>query len=105
MHLADLEPSFLTVVEPGKRYQHHDDMAAAQGVCFLCPACFRANGGAEGTHAVFVWFRDRGVPEDEVPVPRWEVTGTGYADLTLSPSIHITRGCGWHGFVRGGAIT
>lgn len=77
----------------------------AHGVSFLCPKCYRANGGARGVHSVLCWFRGR-VPDDVTPGPgRWDVAGTGLHDLTLSPSIQLAGGgCDWHGFVRGGAI-
>jgi hypothetical protein len=36
---------------------------------------------------------------------RWTVSGTGLADLTLAPSIHLSGpGCGWHGFVTAGEV-
>lgn len=106
MRLLDLDPRFLVVVEPGQRYREVDDIRIAQGVRFLCPACFAANGGEVGTHSILAWFRDRGVPNAEVPGPaRWMVSGTSYADLTLSPSINIVHGCQWHGWVRDGMVS
>jgi len=136
MKLTDLEPSFLTVITPGKTRQHHDDLSKAQGIFFLCPLCFvsipsqreehasraeklshkddsvkegflssQANGGAVGTHGVVCWFRDRAVPDVEEPRPaRWQVSGTDYQDLTLHPSIAITSGCKWHGWIEKGEI-
>lgn len=109
MKLSDLEPSFLTVIEPGKVHQMTSDLVdlthgRAQGIRFLCPKCFEENGGAVGTHGVQCWFRDADVPEIEEPKPRWGMSGSSFADLTLSPSILLTSGCGWHGFVTAGAI-
>lgn len=105
MKLSELEPSFLTVITPGKTRQHHDDLSKAQGIFFLCPACFHSNGGAVGTHGVVCWFRDRAVPDVEEPRPaRWQVSGTDYQDLTLHPSIAITSGCKWHGWIEKGEI-
>lgn len=95
----------MRIEKPGKLYQQVDDLEAAQGIRFLCPACFEANGGPVGTHVVLCWFRDKGVPTEEVPKPgRWAVSGTCFDDLSLSPSVLITSGCRWHGFVRNGAI-
>ena len=69
----------------------------AQGVFFRCPAC------TDG-HGIIAWFRDRGVPDEELPGPgRWAPVGTGIDDLTLMPSINV-KGC-WHGFVKDGEIT
>ena len=71
MKLTKLEPQFIRFTSPG----HHSlvgTLNEAQGVKFLCPKCFTKNGGNVGTHSIMVWFRDRGVPEAEVPGPgRW----------------------------------
>jgi len=81
----------------------------AQGVRFLCPKCYAANGGPRGTHGVICWSSSRGVPDDAKPGPgRWKLVGTGINDLTLdcepgkSRSVLLTSGCGWHGFVTDG---
>ena len=125
MKLAELEPQLLRLefkretrrfVQPnGERYDKTDDfeyhlyvdtLAEAQGVQFLCPKCFEQNKGRAGTHGVICWFRDRGVPDAVFPRPgRWAVSGTGLADLTLSPSVLITTGCQWHGFITAGVVT
>ena len=98
LRLTDLEPELWRVVEPGARAHDVASMDDAQGLYFNCPKC--------GNHGVLVWFRDRGVPADEVPGPaRWSVSGAGLNDLTLSPSILLTSGCGWHGFVVNGEVT
>lgn len=103
MRLTDLEPAFRTITEPGRTCQEHDDIATADGLRFLCPKCFEANGGAVGTHSVVCWRPH--VPPTETPGPgRWQIVGTGYGDLTLSPSVLITSGCMAHFFVRHGAI-
>ena len=108
MRLVDLDPQFVTLPAPGRL---HDaaTLAEAQGVLFLCPKCFAANNGPVGTHSLLVWFRDRGVPPEETPGPgRWVASGTGYADLTLSPSINLEtpdgQGCQWHGFITNGEV-
>jgi hypothetical protein len=113
--LDQLEPRF-------GRHERDDDgreiwrpvstLAEANGILFLCPVCFRANGGPIGTHAVSVTFADRGVPDDlgsrnsQGKASRWVVEGNTVADLTLRPSIHLAGpGCGWHGFITAGAVT
>lgn len=105
MRLRDLEARFYRITAPGHRLEV-DTLAEAQGVLFLCPACFKTNNGPIGTHSVMTWFRDRGVPDDEVPRPgRWQVasSSTGLDDLTLTPSVLLPGpGCGWHGFVTNG---
>jgi len=87
-------------------------LAEAQGVRFLCPVCFQENGGPVGTHGVEVAFEGRGVlPHQGSQASggqpsRWHVTGTGFEDLTLTPSIHLAGdGCGWHGWVTHGLVT
>lgn len=106
MKLSQLEPQFVTSPSPG-RLQDVDTLAEAQGVMLLCPRCFERNGGPVGTHSLLIWFRDRGVPPDATPGPgRWAASGSGYDDLTLSPSINLEtpdgHGCQWHGFVTNG---
>lgn len=113
MRLLDLEPQFLRLAPDGAPGSFHyvDDMAQAQGIMFLCPLCFVANGGPVGTHRIICWSRSRGVPDDVQPKPgRWLLCGTGYADLTLngdggSRSVLLLAGCKWHGFVTNGEVT
>lgn len=105
MRLAELEPQFVVreVREDGVYHVRTDALAQAQGVRFLCPKCFAANGGAVGTHMVLCWAP--GVPADAEPGPgRWPMTGTSLEDLTLTPSIQLNGGCAWHGFVRDGEV-
>ena len=85
-------------------------LGGAQGVTFLCPKCFAANRGSVGTHWCEVTFAGRGVLPDQgshnaagEPV-RWHVSGTGLADLTLSPSILLQGGCNWHGHIERGEV-
>lgn len=106
MKLTELEPRFMKYVDDSTS-RFVDNLAEASGVLFCCPLCFTKNGGNVGTHYVLAWFRDRGVPDAATPGPgRWAVTGSGLADLTLAPSIHLTGpGCGWHGFVTAGEVT
>jgi hypothetical protein len=71
-----------------------DDLTEAQGLRFLCPKC-------DPAHYILVWFKDKLVPTNEEPNGRWTATGTGYLDLTLTPSINILS-C-WHGFITNGS--
>jgi hypothetical protein len=98
-----------SVLSPHTQHEYHcdvDDIAAADGVRFLCPLCFKNNRGRVGTHSVICW-RPR-VPAGVPPVPgRWEFQGTGLGDLTLvavSSSILLQGGCGAHFFIRRGAV-
>lgn len=105
MRLVDLDPVWMRIEEPGRLHRYVDGVAEAQGVMFLCPACFASNNGKVGTHMVLCWFQERGVPDTEKPGPgRWAISGANFLDLTLSPSIQLIGGCNWHGFVEGGQI-
>src|SRR5581483_251899 len=108
MRLLDLEPEFL-VIETPTSFRLTDDIKGADGVWFLCPKCFAANGNSNiGTHYVICWAPH--VPQTISPRPgRWEMLGTGAANLTLragSSSVLLTGdgGCKAHFFVKNGAI-
>ena len=90
---------------PSPVWQHVKTLAAATCVWFLCPLCFQRNGGSRGTHSIRIDFVGRATPDEHCmhnkqgqPV-RWAVSGTGLADLVLSPSIQIEGGCNWHGYI------
>jgi len=123
MKLTDLYPQFITYGErtiteddlnptpyQQKFMTHVDLLAEAQGLQFGCPKCFEKNGGMIGTHLIDVTFRDRGVSDNlgshntEGAPSRWAVSGTGYADLTIQPSVLVQGACGWHGFITNGEI-
>lgn len=101
--LVELDAVFLRCVSPN--YWCECDFALAQGIRFLCPKCFEHHDGPVGTHSIVAWFKNRGVPDDVEPLPgRWTISGRGLSDLTLSPSILISVGCCWHGFVTAGSV-
>lgn len=116
MKLTELEPRFLRY-EPRENGSVYfvpvETIEEAQGVCFLCPLCFRKNSGPIGTHSVICWSRSRGVPDDASPAPgRWTLRGTGLADLTLdgdppgtARSVLLNGCCQWHGFITDGQVT
>jgi len=116
--LTDLEPEFLRHEkrDDGHTYHVHvDSIDKAQGIMFLCPACFKANKGKVGTHRILCWSSSRGITEDVEPKPgRWRLDGTSTADLTLNAehpggarSVLLTGkgGCEWHGFITNGLVT
>lgn len=132
MKLTDLMPEWVTATSNKAfrtfadnhshvtYYHHHDpahpeedydetssasaDVAQAHGIWFLCPTCFRKNGGPVGTEMVLVWFAGRPVPPEYEPKARWQVSGTSFDDLTLNPSINVDNEH-WHGFIRNGEVT
>lgn len=82
-----------------------EDIAHADGIMFLCPTCFKKNGGPIGTESVLVWFANRpNVPTDAEPLHRWRASGTSFDDLTLSPSVNVDHEH-WHGFITNGEVT
>lgn len=106
MRLADLEPEFLKRVTED-RSTLDVTIAEADGIVFVCPKCFAANGNQRpGVHSIICW-RPR-VPADVTPGPgRWEFIGTCLDDLSLvagSSSVLLMGGCNAHFFVRNGAI-
>lgn len=112
MRLVDLDPEWVIVGSTPNAIRRDADLtiATAQGVLFLDPVEFAKNGGEVGTSSVLCWFRNRGVPDDEAPGPgRWDVTGSDFSDLTLSPSVDLSCGGkhpgGWHGWVQNGEVT
>ncbi len=103
--LETLEAKFLKVVSENS-FKEIDGIVGADGVMYLCPKCFVANGGRVGTHRVVCWRPH--VPQSILPTPgRWDFLGTGINDLELkagSSSVLLTSGCRAHFFVKGGAI-
>lgn len=101
-----------------KSYEFHPvaTVAEADELTFLCPLCFEKNGGAAGTHSVFVTFAGRNVPDeagsrDHTGKPsRWNASGRTVDDLVLTPSIALDasrpadKGCHWHGFVGSSGV-
>lgn len=109
MKFTDLRPRFMKWAGKGS-FQNVETLAEADCVFFLCPLCFQNNSGSVGTHSIKIDFRGRNTPDEDcmhnnegTPV-RWEVSGTGLADLTMAPSILILGGCNWHGWVQNGEI-
>lgn len=105
MKLRELDAKFLKR-DDSHHFHFVETIGEADGVEFLCPKCFAANGGPSGTHAVICW--SPSVPQDTSPTPgRWQLQGSGLDDLTLvagSSSVLLKGGCGAHFFVRSGAI-
>ena len=100
MRLVDLEPTFFRMPE-GQVWPHADSLDQAEGIRFRCPVC--------GNHTIVCW--QPNVPQEHPPTPgRWEMSGTGFEDLTLSNKkrghsvVLPGDGCKAHFFVRNGEI-
>lgn len=83
----------------------------AQLLWFICPKCAHEKGTTVGCHYIEVTFADRGVLADQGVTNkkgeyvRWNVSGAGFDNLTITPSILIEGGCEWHGFITNGEIS
>lgn len=113
MKLTELEPSLYRYETRNSVEQWKvpvKSLSDAQCIMFLCPKCFVDNNGKVGTHQVEVTFEGRGAtPEqgshNKAGKPtRWNVSGNGFNDLTLAPSILNEGGCAWHGFITNGQV-
>lgn len=105
MKLIDLNPKWL---------KHHNHVSwfrvqskdQADGIQFLCPKCFKANNGPEGTHSIICWAPQ--VSSNLSPRPgRWTMEGTDFNNLTLkakSSSVQLTGGCEAHFHIINGEI-
>jgi hypothetical protein len=82
-------------------YEELPTMQGADGVTFFCPF------GGKKACSIVLWSYD--VPASVTPGPgRWEMTGTGLHDLTLHPSVDMSRGscaCKWHGWIKNGVCS
>lgn len=107
MRLTDLEPEWLRY-RPGEPASYLlCERHEANGIWFLCPKCFEANGGSVGTHRVICW--DPSVPPEVQPNPgRWTLQGDTFETLSLvagSSSVWLMgRGCQAHFFIEAGEI-
>ncbi|HEP6426867.1 TPA: hypothetical protein VDB83_001138 [Burkholderia cenocepacia] len=99
MRLADLKPEFvrfsseLVTVSMHKR-EVVTTLSEAQGIRFRSPGNLDL--------ALCIPFSGRGAPADENGGIQWGVSATGFADLTLTPSVNTRQ---WHGFVINGEVT
>jgi len=106
--LVELQAHFARIIDDKGSSETVDDIAQADGIWFLCPKCYIANGNSDvGTHWIVCWSPK--VPQTISPTPgRWELRGMGLADLSLvagSSSVRLTGGCAAHFFVQNGEIT
>lgn len=108
MKLTELEPRFLKWIDD-THFSNVDKIDEADGIFFCCPLCMKnTNMHRPGVHGVICW--EPNVPQTTSPTPgRWNMSGTGYGDLTLtagSSSILLTgEGCKAHFFITNGEIT
>jgi hypothetical protein len=106
MKITELNARFIRRNEQG--FENVDTIAEAEGLLFVCPVCYKAEGNTTvGAHSIICWRPS--VPQNIDPKPgRWEFVGTSLDDLTLTAaasSIFLTvPGCGAHFYIRNGEI-
>lgn len=99
MKFVDLAPCFLAIHDRdgGRHVDHVSTLAEADAIRFTCPGC--------GKHEIVIPFKGRNW-DGKGTANGWDVSGTGYADLTLHPSVLLVAGhegdCHWHGFITNG---
>lgn len=98
MRLSELEPEWLKWTDD-HHFSRVSTRAEADGIFFVCPKCFAANGNQRpGVHGVIT----------SPGLGRWQMIGDSFENLTLvagSSSVHLTGpGCGAHFFIRNGNI-
>ena len=82
-----------------------ESLSNAQGILFQCPKCHSIDG-----HYCSVTFSDKGVADHQGThnskgkPTRWMVSGNGFHDLTIMPSIQLEGGCNWHGYISNGEV-
>jgi hypothetical protein len=85
-------------------FQEVPTLAEAHGIMFICPKGLAAGDA----HSIMVFFAGSSVPprlgkNSKGVTVRWTASGTGLADLTLTPSVQEESGaCLWHGHVTNG---
>lgn len=103
MKLSELNAHFVGNGGTGVRSADGTPVPRREGVllAFDCPKC-----GREGErHGGILCYLDPAMDGGPaVSSHNWQRTGDSIDNLTLSPSILVLSGCGWHGFIRNGEI-
>lgn len=70
------------------------------GMTFLCPCCRKQR--------IAVFFKDwcpLGTVQESTDEPRWSRTGDTFENITISPSVDMSRYGHWHGHIQNGEVT
>lgn len=122
--LADawFEAEFIgRIAANGKSYwRQGSTIEGAQGLVMYCPCAYRDDNRAHGLIIPFANPRNapacpsgfgpiarKEKPEDPDVHPRWTMSGEGFDNLTLTPSVDVGgkgSSC-WHGFITNGEVT
>ena len=84
----------------------------AQLLFLWCPCAYGHDARAHGLIVPFANPRGAPVPDhnfgirarDGITKTRWQMTGTGLTDLTLSPSVDVGEPSCWHGHIVDGEV-
>lgn len=87
------------LVELSPRWWQDGSDREKQGISFLCPCCRR--------QLLAIPFENPidGGPKSVGRSRYWHRAGTTFEDLTIRPSIDVSRIGHWHGFVTSGLVT
>jgi hypothetical protein len=95
----------------GGHVRQGSNIEGAQGVVMYCPCCYGRDEGAHGLSIPFANPRNAPpLPANYGPTsrdgwrPRWQMSGTGLHDLTLTPSVDVGTDSCWHGFITKGEV-
>src|SRR5271165_3716463 len=85
-----------------------DTIEGAQLVFLWCPCAYGNDARAHGLIIPFRNPRNAPVPEHNFGIlsrdgqtkTRWEMSGSGLHDLTLSPSVDVGDPSCWHGYIQ-----
>jgi Family of unknown function (DUF6527) len=93
------------VTEKGSRLG--GEFQGAQGLFMYCPCAFGKSDVRAHRLRILFANPDGALPAAPgiVPLPRWTVSGSGLADLTLCPSVAVGEPECWHGYITKGDIT
>lgn len=98
MKLTDLDPRWI-----GFGTDHESRL----GLTFECPHCRTQRIGVAFHRQGHEAIDDAAIIASNPEMsgrPIWTMTGTGFEDLTLTPSIDASAAGHWHGFVTAGEI-
>lgn len=108
------------IAADSKSYRRLLSIEGAQGVLFWCPCGYNKPeypiDGPRPHGCLIIFANPRNAPpapadfgpasrHDPNVHPRWQMSGSGLDDLTLSPSIATNDPECWHGYVTAGAFT
>ena len=91
-----------------------DSITDADGIRFTDPVWAKDHPGVDGydfgksVHVGFAGRKTWGMQDTSGKPVAWGFSGTGYSDLTITPSIFVMPHAnppGWHGFVTSGEVT